>query len=504
MTDASSRSLPGRHWIEAWFDSPLAVPILLTLFVVVWTLFQTISFLPASLHPDVVEVYGWGQHPAAGYYKHPPLGGLMTGAWFAVFPAADWAAQLLAMTNAALSLFFVDLIARRYLSGDKRLLVLLLLMLTPFYQFHSVRFASNQTLLPTWPLAVYCFIRAYESRAALWGAAAGASAALAMLGKYFSVYLIGGLVIAALVHPDRMRYLRSWSPWASIAAGLALLAPHLVWLEQTGFRPFSYAYVVHGGRSPFEALLSVPGYLAGSVGYVAVALIVYALIVRPRPGDVVAALWPRDPDRRMLAVLLWAPLLLPAVTAPLLDLALTSLWTMQGWFVLPILLLMPERVALRRTAAVHVAAGVAVIALVALLASPVLAYVKHMQGAGQSREYYEPLADELSRRWHALTPRPLRIVMGDQDFALAMSFYAPDHPDSVPAFDVSASPWVTPARIESEGFAVICRDASCAQRAVQLAKDRDVRQQDIEVVRWFFGSATAPERFTLVLVPPRP
>ena len=285
------------------------------------------------------------------------------------------------MTNAALSLFFVDLIARRYLSGDKRLLVLLLLMLTPFYQFHSVRFASNQTLLPTWPLAVYCFIRAYESRAALWGAAAGASAALAMLGKYFSVYLIGGLVIAALVHPERMRYLRSWSPWASIVAGLALLAPHLVWLEQTGFRPFSYAYVVHGGRSPFEALLSVPGYLAGSVGYVAVALIVYALIVRPRPGDVVAALWPRDPDRRMLAVLLWAPLLLPAVTAPLLDLALTSLWTMQGWFLLPILLLMPERVALRRAAAVHVASGVAVIALVALLASPVLAFVKHAQGA---------------------------------------------------------------------------------------------------------------------------
>ena len=94
MTAASSRSLPGRYWIEVWFDSPLAVPILLTLFVAVWTLFQTISYLPTSLHPDVVEVYAWGQHPAAGYYKHPPLGGLMTGAWFAIFPAADWAAHL--------------------------------------------------------------------------------------------------------------------------------------------------------------------------------------------------------------------------------------------------------------------------------------------------------------------------------------------------------------------------------------------------------------------------
>ena len=86
-------------------------------------------------HPDVVEVYGWGQHPAPGYQKHPPLGGLVAGAWFTAFPTSDWAAYLLAMANAALALFFVDLIARRYVSGDKRLMVLLLLMFTPLYQF---------------------------------------------------------------------------------------------------------------------------------------------------------------------------------------------------------------------------------------------------------------------------------------------------------------------------------------------------------------------------------
>ena len=40
-----------------------------------------------------------------------------------------------------------DLIARRYLDHDKRIFVLLFLLLTPFYQFHGQRFASNQTLL---------------------------------------------------------------------------------------------------------------------------------------------------------------------------------------------------------------------------------------------------------------------------------------------------------------------------------------------------------------------
>lgn len=502
---ADSMTIPGRRWIEAWYDSPRAVPILLGLFVAAWTPFQMMSFAPADLHPDILEVIDWGRHPSPGYYKHPPLGGLMAGGWFSVFPAYDWAAYLLSMTNAALSLYFVDLIARRFLDRDKRLMVLLLLLLTPFYQFHSVRFGSNQTLLPTWPLAVYCFIRAYESRGVLWGAAAGTSAALAMLGKYFSIYLVGGLVIAALAHPDRMRYLRSWSPWASITAGFAVLAPHLLWLTQTGFQPFNYAYVVHGARSTFGALATVPAYLAGSVGYVALPIAVYWLAARPHPRDVMAALWPRDPDRRQLAVLLWAPLLLPAVTTPLLDVEIVALWTMQAWFLLPVLLLMPRAVTLPRMAAVKVAAGVAAMALVALLASPLIAYVKHVQGPGQGRSYYSPMVDELSRRWRAFTPHPLKIVIGSQDHVLAAGFYAPDRPDLVAGFDFNSAPWVTPARMEREGFAVICLDQGCAGRGMQMAKGHPgARQEEFEVVRRFFGRTTAPERFIVVLVPPQP
>ena len=509
MSNARPLSASARGWLESliktWIDHPQAVLILLALFVAVWTVFQTVSYLPVDLHPDIVEVYAWGQHPAAGYHKHPPLGGLMAGAWFAIFPASDWAAYLLAMANGALSLFFVDLIARRYLSRDKRLMVLLLLMLTPFYQFLSVRFASNQTLLPTWPLAVYCFIRAFESRGALWGVAAGAAAAAAMLGKYYSIYLVGGLMIAALVHPDRMRYLRSWSPWASIAAGLVVLGPHLWWLTQTGFQPFAYAYVVHGAKSWLSALASVPGYMTGAIAYVLLMLGVYWSVTRARPAQIIAALWPRDPDRRMLAVLLWAPLLLPAISAPLLDVELTALWVMQAWFLLPILLLMPAEIAVSRDAVIKVAGAVAIMAFVALLASPVLAYVKHTQGAGQGRAYYAPLAAEISQRWHALTPRPLTIVMGDQDFAMGAGFYAPDHPDSVQGFDLATAPWVTPARMAREGFAVICTDASCPARAMDLAKNHPgARQETIEVTRRFYGFATAPARFLVVLAPPRP
>lgn len=496
---------PARRLIGAWYDSDNAVAVLLAAFVLGWTAFQVISFASVDLHPDVVEVFGWGRHPSAGYYKHPPLGGWMSAAWFAVFPIANWSAHLMAMVNAGLSLAIVDLIARRYLSREKRLMVLLLLMLTPFYQFHAVRFASNQTLLPTWPLAVYFFLRAIESRGLFWAAAAGAAAGLAMLGKYFSIYLIGGLVVAALIHPDRWRYLRSASPWVSAAAGFAVLAPHLLWLRATGYQPFDYAMTVHGAPSWTAAAATVPGYLLGGLGYVLIPIAVFALAIRPRWIDALTSLWPGDPHRRFLAALLWAPILLPAISAPFIGVELTSIWTMQAWFLLPILLLMPEGIVVRRDAAISVMATVMLVMLLALIAAPVLAWTKHTQGTREDRAYSGPLAVELTRRWHAATGRPLTIVIGEQDFVLAAAFYSPDHPDVVPGFHPPSAPWVTPARMAREGFAVICSDEKCALRGLQLAAGHPgTRQETAEITRTFLGVTTPPQRFILVLAPPRP
>src|SRR5215471_10327269 len=167
---------PWRRPFVRWLDGVEAgwsVPLLLVCFVAVWTAYLSIAYLGAGLHPDVLETWTLGRNFAWGCVKHPPLMGWVTGAWTSIFPPADWSLQLMAMTNAALALWFVDLISRRFAAGDKRLIVLLLLMLTPTYQFHAQRFNANTVLLATWPLATYCFLRAFETRTAFWAVAAG-------------------------------------------------------------------------------------------------------------------------------------------------------------------------------------------------------------------------------------------------------------------------------------------------------------------------------------------
>ncbi|MBX9777449.1 MAG: glycosyltransferase family 39 protein [Xanthobacteraceae bacterium] len=353
--------------INRWFDAVpgQALCIFLGLFVAIWTSFQVVSYASIGLHFDLLEVFAWSQNLAPGY-KHPPLAGFIAAAWFAIFPIADWSFHLLAMVNAAVAFFAVDLIARRYVEGDKRLLVLLLLLLTPLYQFHGQRFSTNQALLSTWPIATYCFLRSFETRSLAWSAAAGATAALAMLGKYYSILLVAAFVIAALMHPRRFDYLRSPAPWVAAVVGLIVLAPHLHWFFTTGGQTLAYAQRVHGSSSTAGLLWRAVSSTVSAAGYVGVLLLAYVLIVRPDRRALRATLWPDNPEGRMLVVLFGAPLLLPIVVLPLIGIKLSALWTMPAWFLLPIILLSPSSAVVKRIDAVRLAFVVLCISLVVL------------------------------------------------------------------------------------------------------------------------------------------
>jgi 4-amino-4-deoxy-L-arabinose transferase-like glycosyltransferase len=491
--------------LNFWLDNMpigLSVRLLLLSFIVVWTSFQFIAFSSVGLHPDMLETYSWGLHPSAGYYKHPPLSGLIAGAWFSLFPPSDWAFHLLAMTNGAAGLYAADLIARRHLKGDKRLVALMFLLLTPFYQFHAERFGSNQVLLSTWPIATYCFLRAFETRGLVWSACAGAAAALAMLGKYYSIFLIAGFVVAALTHPARLAYLRSPSPRLSAAVGLVMLAPHVHWLITNAWMPFTYAVAVHGGAPLYQVLWKDAVYVLEACLYVALPVSAYAMAVRPSSALLRETLWPHDHDARLLAVVLYTPLILPAVVAPFIGAQLTALWTMPGWFLLPVLLLRPPEASITRVTAIRIVMLVVVTTIGSLGAAPWVAWRYGHYGTKEYREFYRLAAAEAADAWHRTTSSPLRIVGGDLYLVAAMTFYDPHHPDSVPTFALAAAPWVTEQRLGSEGFAAIClaSDENC----IAEAKRRGIGRNNTSFADFSTNNGYRNQRFFLLIVPPRP
>ncbi len=347
------------------------VVLTLAAYTVLWTVYGTIAKSGQALHPDMTELLDWSRNLAWGY-KHPPFAAALVWLWFKVFPVAAWSYYLLAMLMPAIALWIVWRLSADYLDIEKRVFGLALLTLVPFFNFHALKFNVNTVLMPLWAAATFWFLRSYKTRDVSYAALAGCGAALCMLGKYWSVFLIAGLVVAALIDKRRGVYFRSAAPWITVLVGAAVLSPHLAWLYQHDFAPFAYAVGVHGEKPFAAAALSALGYLAGAAGYVAIPIIIVLAMARPDRATLSEMLWPADADRRLAAAAFWAPLLLPALAALVSGTEITSLWSMSAWTLLPVLLLSPKSMTISSIDTRRLLAFAAALPVAMVIVSPLI------------------------------------------------------------------------------------------------------------------------------------
>ena len=129
---------------------------------------------------------------------------------------------------------------------------------------------------------------------------------------------------------------------------------------------------MHGAKPLAETAFGALGYLAGSLGYVAVPVIIALVAARPSRATLADMVWPADPDRRLAAAAFWGPLLLPAIGALLSGTDITSLWSMSAWTLLPVLLLSPPAMTIAAVDTRRLLAFAVALPVVMLIASPVI------------------------------------------------------------------------------------------------------------------------------------
>src|SRR5579871_771389 len=408
-----------RRVVLAWMngiEAGWAIPLLLIGFVGIWQAYFVVAYAGGDLHPDVLETWTLGRSLEWGYAKHPPLMGWLARAWTSFFPLENWSFQLMALTNSAIGLWMVDLISRRFVRGDKRMIVLLLLMLLPTYQFHAQRFNANAVLLATWPLATYCFLRSFETRGVRWAVAAGGAAALAMLGKYYSVFLLASFGVAAILHPQRRAYFGSVVPWLSIAAGLASLTPHLHWLATTGAQPFAYALTMHVGKefaaSLADALLFIPGLALAFV----LPAIAWVAIAGRRLNRFSQDFRNMDPRLWLLFLVSIGTIVFPALASLAFQTDMPPIWGLQGLFLFVILIVGGASYSIARNAGVNLVAAVAGMAIsAAIVVAPLHAITRNFHPLGEGRNFYHLAAEELTQQWHAQMGIALPVAGGTDD-----------------------------------------------------------------------------------------
>src|SRR6202049_2033532 len=237
-------------WLAARASDPKAGLWLVIGFAIVhavlWTFILINLKAAQDVHMDVAEAFAWGQKFQLGYGKHPPLAGWVAGLWFKVFAAADWATYALAMATLGCGLVICWLIALRVVDRRRAFFVVVMLALYPILNFKGFKYNPDLLQLVTLPLLVLAYLDAFEKRTIRAGVWLGLGRALALMTKYWVLTMIGAVGIAALLHPDRLKFLRSPAPWVAIATLVVAMIPHLVWLKEVDFLPATYAGDVHG------------------------------------------------------------------------------------------------------------------------------------------------------------------------------------------------------------------------------------------------------------------
>src|SRR6266581_2580378 len=249
---------------------------------VLWTLILTNLKAAQDVHMDVAEAFAWGQKFQFGYGKHPPLAGWVAGVWFGIFPVANWATYALAMATLGCGLVVCWLISLRVVDRRRAFFVVVMLALYPVFNFKGFKYNPDLLQLVTLPLLVLAYLHAFEKRSLRSGLWLGLAGALALMTKYWVLTMIGAIGIAALLHPDRLRFLRSPAPWVAIATLVIAMIPHLVWLKEVDFVPLTYAGDVYGLSSRAQSVQLVLGYIGHNL----------VLLVAPVALAVIALAWP--------------------------------------------------------------------------------------------------------------------------------------------------------------------------------------------------------------------
>src|SRR5215471_14404281 len=237
-----------------------------------------------DVHMDVAEAFAWGQKFQLGYGKHPPLTGWIAGLWFQFFPVADWATYLLAMTTLGTGLVICWFVARRVVDRRRAFFVVVMLALYPIFNFKGFKYNPDLLQLVTLPLLVLAYLNAFEKRSWQSGIWLGLAGAAALMTKYWVLTMIGAIGLAALIHPDRLKFLRAPAPWVGIATMFVAMIPHLIWLKEVDFLPLTYAGDVYGLSDRMQSAKLVTGYVSHNVALLAlpVALAALALAFSPR------------------------------------------------------------------------------------------------------------------------------------------------------------------------------------------------------------------------------
>jgi Dolichyl-phosphate-mannose-protein mannosyltransferase len=373
-------------------------------------------------------------------------------------------------------------IARRVVEPRRALFVVLVMMLYPLFHTKGERFNNYQVLLALLPVLVLVCLNAYEKRNVLWGVLLGLAAAACTLTIYSGLIGVAAIGLAALLHPDRMRFLRSPTPWVAAVVYCVALTPHVLWLIKWNYPTLQWASSLAGEPGSVRHTL---GYLGHHFALLAIPIVVGAALLWPWRRALNATL---QPDAFLVLVASTVLVFTPPVMALVLGSYLRLDWGNPLFFLVPLTLLVLVPLLVTRRAVARAGIAATAFTLILLVAAPIYPWVNYrLRPVGGSHAPYHEIADELTKLWRARFNSPLQIVVGGYEVAAYVVFYSPDHPKMYADFDPALSPWIDYPGELKKGFVGACASYAPECIAKLDALDPTAEKLTVPVMRQIGG-----------------
>jgi hypothetical protein len=362
---------------------------------------------------------------------------------------------------AAFALVWV--MARQLVGAVGALVAVLIIDGMHYFTFTATKFNHDVVQLPFWAVTGFAYWAALRGGRTMHWVLLGFGLGMAVWAKYFVVVQAVPLVVFGLFDRDARKALATPGPWIAVAVALFVMSPHLVWLLQNDFLPFTYA---DGRATQFQGvvdyLIKPSRFILSQLSFLLPSLLIAAPYLRRdvrAPGA--AATSEREAsanafDRRIVTLLAFGPVAMIVLLSVETGRDAVALWGYPLWLFLGLWIVLNarplERVTLWR---------VCFLWSVVFIGTAVVFVIDY--GVSQRfRPHYaavvypgKQLGAEMSRRYRELSGKPLAYVIGSMWMSGNVSQYAPEHPRALIDGSPERAPWIDLADLRARGAVVV-------------------------------------------------
>lgn len=193
------------------------------------TVLRLITAVQADLVPDESYYWLWAQHPAFGYYDHPPMVAWWIGASTTVFGHSPFAVRLPFVLSFLVAGWLMYDAARRLFDTAVARRTLLWLNACLLLSVGSVIATPDPPSVLMWTFGLWALVRLKVSNNGLWWLVFGLAAGLGIEAKYTNFFLGIGVAAWMILDRDARRWLVSPALYLGVIVALAAMAPNLIW-----------------------------------------------------------------------------------------------------------------------------------------------------------------------------------------------------------------------------------------------------------------------------------